>query len=181
VLEAQHNEIILVSLWDLAAGRVIGNVYDHDDDGTVLRNFWCNHDLTKLAVMDENGRTRTLMATKRDSHWVPEGEHRLPLETLIDLDRDLAFYAGDNGAIVAHLVNGTVAIAPRATRLCFAGTGAPVVLVDGAVHALAASREKSARFDLVEGPTNLVDIAAHPRGVIALDRDDCAHVIEVAG
>jgi hypothetical protein len=186
--EADGNRITLVSLWDLAEGRRIANAYEHLDEGTQLRNLWSNRDLTKLAVMDWNGRTRTLTATKRDSHWLLEHEHRLPLETLLDMDRVFAFYAGDNGAIVSHLVDGTVAIAPKATRLCFAGTGAPVVLVGGAAHVLSwrsarddggTAPQKSASFDLVEGPTKLVDIAPHPRGVIVVDRDDCAHMIEL--
>jgi hypothetical protein len=183
VLEAEGGENVLVSLWDLVEGRRIATVYEHDDAGTQLRNLWADRELMKLAVMDEDGRVRTFMATKRESHWVFEREVRLPFETLVDLDRDLAFYAGDNGAILASLAPNTanlVAIAPHATRLCFAGTGVPVVVVDGAMQAFnATSPKKPASFELVEGPTNLVDIAPHPRGVIALDRDDCAHVVEV--
>jgi hypothetical protein len=67
--------------------------------------------------------------------------------------------------------------ATRATTSCFTPRGTAVALVDGIAHSLDDGEHDA--LHVVDGPTDLVAIAPHPRGVIAIDREDRAYVIAI--
>jgi hypothetical protein len=131
-----------------------------------------------VAAYSDSGFTRISLLTV-DGHI-----------TRLEHDGDRLQLAGDvDAGFIADTAKTAAKRAPRRGRIrssagmvlfddddnaTFAGTGVAVVLREGRVLAFVGDEARP-----VEGPTNLVSITPHPRGVLAVDDEERAHVLAI--
>jgi hypothetical protein len=135
-----------------------------------LRSFAADASLQIACALDDDGALTVFRAAS--DGWT-RAQVRLSRDVVVDVEHNRVLEAGV-GVYLRDLAGTLIRTSAYATRMCFAGTGPAAVLVGGAVHTL-----DETGTHLIDGAGNLVDIATHARGVIALDDRDCAHVVEV--
>jgi hypothetical protein len=190
---AAHSLVASADLTSFAIAHG-GAVESFDVDNTELRPqlilaaapdptlaLWSNAKLDVLAV---RSRRRNLQVLRRagvggpGTPWTSTSEFAFaPVD--VDVERGLALVVTGRGGVELRTLGGVLLSNVRPSfRACLAMRGTERVaaaLVDGALHVL----DASGTVTLVEGPTQLTDIAPHARGVVAVDDQMCAHVIEL--
>jgi hypothetical protein len=162
-----------VLLIETSDGDIAATVSVHSDEPVRPQRLFANRELTMLAAVCSDGSAdiydvadfaRPSFVAKSPAHG--NGDQ-------FDLERALSISVGATDVRLYTLDGALVCKAEHAKRPCFAGATAAAI-VEGCVVALT-------RHGVVpiEGPTNIVALATHPRGVLAVDSDDRAHVIAI--
>jgi hypothetical protein len=123
---------------------------------------WLRADLDDVAVLDADGRVHRRRRGESEAR-VQRGPFPRALGLLLG---DVRIDAEDASTVVDG---------GRSIDACFTPAGACVGVRDGRVVAF----DDDGEARTVEGPTNLVSITPHPRGVLGVDREDRAHVIDI--
>jgi hypothetical protein len=168
-----------VALWDVLAGKRTRTILAVSVNSEPIASVHANHDCTRVCVAFIAGAMSTFVDDGAPTHWRLASTSSSSSRALVHAGADRVLSVDRRIARLRTLAGTRVANAKSATRACFAGgdagrRGVGVAVVNGAIHALDASGAR-----LIEGPANVVEIAPHSRGVLALCDDDRAVVVEL--
>jgi hypothetical protein len=148
------------------------DVVDHASPAVVLdanpAALWASPNLDDIAVLDVNGLVHRRRASESGVRTVrgltPHAVARSAHDARVD---------GPRGTSVVD--------ASFASDACFTPAGACVGLREGRALLFNTFDDGDDESDprAVEGPTNLVLLAPHPRGVLAVDAEERAHVLAI--